>query len=127
VSRGFLIFVLLAAGVFYGWDRGVTEDGIGSYIVSRPPIRGGDTVLYTLAGFHELWNQDKKALLNYQRLIRHYPNSRYGDSAHFGVASSYERLHQRAKALEAFKNYLKKYPQGRYSRSVSTNIGYLGG
>lgn len=127
MSRGFLIFVLLAAGVFYGWDRGVTNDGIGSFIVSRSPIRGADRVLFTLAGFHELWNQDQKALLNYQRLIRLYPNSRHADSAHYGVASSYERLHQRAKALDAYKTYLKKFPQGRYFRSVSANIGYLGG
>lgn len=127
MTRGFLIFVLLAAGVFYGWHRGVTEDGIGSYIVSRPPIVGGDRVLYALAGFHELWNQDKKALLNYQRLIRHYPGSQYGDEGHYGVAASYERLHQKAKALEAYKTYLKKYPQGRFFRSVSANIGYLGG
>ncbi len=127
MRRGLFFFILLGALAFYGWDQGVTEGGIGRYIDSRPTLYGGDTVLFVLGGFHEIMNQDQKALGMYQRVVVLYPKSRFGDDAQYGVASSYERLNNRRKALEEYQKYLEKYPQGRYHVSVSRNITLLKG
>lgn len=127
MRRGFLIFVFSAAVFFYGWDRGVTEGGIGRLIEGRPTFYHGDTLLYILGSFHEVINQDRKALENYQRVVKIYPDSRWGDAAQFGIGSSYERLHDQKKALEEFEIYLKKYPRGRFQKSVSNNVSLLKG
>jgi tetratricopeptide (TPR) repeat protein len=125
--RGFLVFVFFAASLFYAWDQGVTHGGLGRYIERHPTLYQGDTVLYGLASFHEVWNQDQNALDMYQRLVAVYPDSRWGDEAQFGVASSYERLRDRKKALAEYEKYLEKYPRGRYHKSVSNNIYLLRG
>lgn len=127
MRRGFLIFVFSAVAVFYGWNRGVTEGGIGRYIEGHPTVYHGDTVLYVLGSFHEVINQDQKALGMYQRVVKLYPDSRWGDAAQFGVGSSYERMRDRKKALEEFEKYLKKYPQGRFQKSVSNDVSLLKG
>ena len=127
MRRGFMIFVLIVAAFFYGWDRGITQGEIGRFIEDHPTFYAGDTVLYVLGSFHEVINQDEKALGMYQRIVNLYPTSRWGDDAQFGVASSYERLHNRRKALEEYQKYLEKYPQGRYHNSVSNNVSLLRG
>lgn len=127
MRRGFLIFVFSVASFFYGWDRGVTDGGIGRYIEGHPTFYHGDTVLYVLGSFHEVINQDQKAAGMYQRVVKLYPDSRWGDASQFGVASSYERMHDRNKALEEFEIYLKKYPHGRFQKSVSNDVSLLKG
>ncbi len=127
MRRGFFIFVLSCVAFFYGWNRGITEGGVGRYIENHPTFYRGDTVLYALGSFHEVINQDRKALAMYQRVVKLYPDSPWGDASQFGVGSSYERLHDRKKALEEFEKYLKKYPQGRFQKSVANNVSLLKG
>jgi tetratricopeptide (TPR) repeat protein len=127
MRRGFLAFVFLSVGLFYGWNQGVTEGKLGLYIETHPAFFHGDDVLYVLGSFHEIMNQDAKALSMYQRIADIFPESRWGDDAQFGVASSYERLRNRKKALEEYEKYQKKYPNGRFHVSVSNNISLLKG
>lgn len=127
MRRGLFFFVLFSALAFYGWDQGVTEGGIGRYIEGRPPFYQGDRILYVIGSFHEIMNQDQKALGMYQRIVTLYPKSRFGDDAQYGVAACYERLNNRRKALEEYQKYLEKYPQGRFHISVSRNITLLRG
>lgn len=127
MRRGFFIFVLSCVAFFYGWNRGITEGGVGRYIEERPTFYRGDTVLYVLGSFHEVINQDLKALAMYQRVVKLYPDSPWGDSSQYGIASSYERLHNRKKAIEESETYLKKYPRGRFYKSVSQNLSLLKG
>lgn len=127
MRRGFLIFVFLSAAAFYGWNQGVTEGKLGQYIEGHPTFYRGDDVLYVLGSFHELMNQDEKALGMYQRIVDVFPDSRWGDDAQYGVASSYERLHDRKMALKEYEKYQKKFPNGRFRVSVSNNISLLKG
>ena len=109
------------------WDQGVTQGGLGRYIETHPTFFRGDDLLYVLGSFHEVVNQDRKALGMYQRVVKLYPDSRWRESAQYGVASSYERLHDRKKALEEYEIYQKKYPRGRFRVSVGNNISLLKG
>jgi outer membrane protein assembly factor BamD (BamD/ComL family) len=127
MRRGFLIFVFSVVAFFWGWNRGITEGGIGRFIETHPTFYRGDTVLYVLGSFHEVINQDQKALGMYQRVMALYPDSRWGDAAQFGIGSSHERLHDRKNALKEFEIYLKKYPRGRFQKSVSNNLSLLKG
>lgn len=127
MRRGFFIFLFLSAAWFYGWDQGVTKGKVGQYIESHPTFYRGDAVLYALGSFHEVMNQDAKALRMYQRIADVFPDSRWGEDAHYGVASSYERLHDRKKALEAYERYQKEFPNGKFRVSVSKNISLLKG
>lgn len=125
MRRGFLLFVLCVGAFFYGWDQGITKGALGRYIEKHPTVYGGERLLYVLGGFHEVWNEDKKALEMYDRIRRVYPESRWSDEAQYGVASSYERLKNRQKALEEYEKYIKEFPKGRFHESVSKNISLL--
>ncbi|MBK8575497.1 MAG: tetratricopeptide repeat protein [Elusimicrobia bacterium] len=127
MRRGFLVLVILTAAFLYGWKHGVTEGGIGRYIEAHPTFYHGDLVLYVGGSFHELINQDEKALGMYQRVVKLYPRSRWEDDAQFGVGASYERLGHRKKAVEEYEIYKAKFPDGRFHRSVSKNIDLLKG
>lgn len=126
MKRGFLAFVLCVAGLFYGWDRAITQDGLARYLDENPDTWKADFYLYTLAGFHELFNNNEKALSLYQGIVARYPDSRYGDDSQYGVAASQERLKRRAEAIREYKIYLEKYPEGRHSKSVRKNLEILG-
>jgi len=123
--RGFLVAGLLIASVFWGWDRGITRDGLVRFIDRNPKLWKADTILFTLGSFHELFNRNERALDIYGRVVKAYPKSPLADDALFGVAACQERLKRWAEATEHYKAYLEKYPNGKYSASVSKNLEYL--
>ncbi len=127
MKRGFLFFCFCVLALFYGWDHLITRDGLGLYIEKHPETWAGDTILYGLGSFHEVINQDRKALRMYERVVQLYPDSPRGDVAQFGVASSCERLKDRRRSLVEYELYKEKYPKGRYITSVARNIEVLKG
>ena len=92
MRRGFLLFALFVAGVFYGWNRGISRDGLARYIDAHPRTFKGDALLYTLGSFHELFNRPDRAVSMYERVVVLYPDSPHAEACLYGVASNFERL-----------------------------------
>ena len=126
MRRGFLIFVACVAGLFYGWDRAITQNGIVQYVDDHPDMWKADFTLYSLASYHELFNNDAKALAIFRRVVDRYPESSYADVCQYGVAASLERLKRRPECIVEYKIYLKKFPEGRFRRSVRRNLDIMG-
>ena len=111
------------------WARDQVASGRFVALLERHPDRRGTaTVIFYLARYYEIFNDNRKALEHYQRITKRYPKSpRYGEEAQFGLASSYERLKKYPEAIAEYEKYLELYPNGRYRASVATNITILSG
>lgn len=127
MRKGFLLFALSVAAVFYGWDRAITHDGLARYIDSHPKTFKGDVILYTLGGFHELFSHHDKAIAMYDRVVRLYPKSPHTDACQYGVAANYERMKNFARARQEYEKYIEEFPDGRYAVSVKKNLEILRG
>jgi TolA-binding protein len=127
LRRGFLLFALFVAGVFYGWNRGISRDGLARYIDAHPRTFKGDALLYTLGSFHELFNRPDRAVSMYERVVVLYPDSPHAEACLYGVASNFERLKNFARARQEYEKYIEEYPEGRYAVSVKKNIEFLKG
>ena len=127
MRRGFLLFALFVAGVFYGWNRGISRDGLARYIDAHPRTFKGDALLYTLGSFHELFNRPDRAVSMYERVVVLYPASPHTEACLYGVASNFERLKNFARARQEYEKYIEEYPEGRYAVSVKKNIEFLKG
>lgn len=115
------------AGVFYGWNRGISRDGLARYIDAHPRTFKGDALLYTLGSFHELFNRPDRAVSMYERVVVLYPDSPHAEACLYGVASNFERLKNFARARQEYEKYIEEYPEGRYAVSVKKNIEFLKG
>ena len=105
------------AGVFYGWNRGISRDGLARYIDAHPRTFKGDALLYTLGSFHELFNRPDRAVSMYERVVVLYPDSPHAEACLYGVASNFERLKNFARARQEYEKYIEEYPEGRYAVS----------
>jgi TolA-binding protein len=126
MRRGVLAFALCVAGVFYGWRWVVTESGFSRYLDENPETWKADFFLYSLASYHELFNNNEQALALYRKVVDRYPESRHADDCQFGVAGSQERLKRRAEAVREYKIYMEKFPDGKRAKSVRRNLEILG-
>ncbi len=127
MRRGFLLFALSVAGLFYGWDRAISRDGLARYIDTHPKTILADGMLYTLGSFHELFSRHARAISMYERVVQNYPKSPHAEACRFGVASNSEQLKNFGRARQEYEKYIEEYPEGRYAVSVKKNIEILKG
>lgn len=127
MRRGFLLFALCVGGLFHGWNRAITRDGLARYIDAHPKTFKADVLLYTLGGFHGLFSHHDRAISMYERVVKSYPQSPHADACQFGVASNWEKLKNFPRARQEYEKYIEKYPEGRYAVSVKKNIEILKG
>jgi len=109
------------------WARDQVASGrFIAFLERHPDRRGTATVIFYMARYYEIFNDNHKALEHYQRITKRYPKSpRYGEKAQFGVASSYERLKKIPDAIAEYQKYVENYPDGQYNISVRNNITIL--
>lgn len=127
MRRGFLLFALCVTGLFYGWNRAITRDGLARYLDAHPETFKADALLSSLGSYHELFSHHGQAISMYERVVRNYPKSPRAEACQFGVASNFERLKNFDRARQEYEKYIEEYPEGRYAASVKKNIEILKG
>lgn len=67
----------------------------------------------------------KKALENYEQLIKAYPNSAYAPQAHYSIGWVYFEQGSFEKSRAKLQEFLKKYPTHELSEDVSFKLGEI--
>jgi len=92
-----------------------------------------DQILFYLGEAYRLNKDYPEALVNYQNLVRDYPNSSYSARAQYYIGLCYKEMSLKPeldqeytqKAISSFKDLIELFPQNEYQDSAKIQINLL--